>query len=265
MKEEHEPPENHERWLISYADFITLLMVFFVVLYSMSKVDVAKYEQLSQSLNSALSGGISVLDNPPAGMISPDTNGSGPIVTPGGGKEGTEGEESGREEDTGFSTGISELQDMQTVKKELQTYFAEHNLDASISLSIDERGLVVSLNDTILFDPGSSDLKSTAQNRLTEIGGVLNLLENYIRVEGHTDNVPISSSRYASNWELSALRATTVVRLLTSVAGIPAGKLSAVGYGEYKPIADNSTPEGRSMNRRVDIILLSSKYDKLEA
>ena len=248
--EEPEKPENAERWLISYADFITLLMVFFVVLYSMSQVDASKYEQLAQSLNIAFTGGTGILDSNP-GVISPDNSGTAakPSPSPAAASE---------------SPGQKELQNMEGVQQHLQTYFAGHGLDQSVTMSIDERGLVVSLKDTILFDPGKASIIGNAMGELVAVGQALNTLDNYIRVEGHTDNVPINNAQFASNWELSAVRATTVVRVFANDANISPEKLSAVGYGEYKPVADNTTPEGRSKNRRVDIILMSSVFNNLE-
>ena len=254
IHEEPEAPENSERWLISYADFITLLMVFFVVLYSMSQVDAGKYEQLAQSLNMALTGGTGILDNMTPGVISIDNSGSVEKPKPSPANNGLDNANSNQRE----------FINMENVEKRLNTYFSDHGLDQSVSMKIDERGLVVSLNDTLLFDPGKASLKNEAMSELVAVGEALNTQENYIRVEGHTDNIPINNAQFASNWELSAARATTVVRLLTDTANISPKKLSAVAYGEYKPVADNSTPEGRSQNRRVDIILLYSVFNDLE-
>jgi chemotaxis protein MotB len=251
IKEEPEGHENSERWLISYADFITLLMVFFVVLYSMSQVDASKYEALASSLNSALSGGTGILEHN-QGVISPDISGNSynqstsPPVDP------------KTEEDT------EEVQSMEHVEQTLQTYFSDHDLNNLAVMDIDERGLVISLNDTVLFDLGSAEVKFASREALSQIGQALNTLDNYIRVEGHTDNLPIKTAQYASNWELSAARATNVVRILIDRAAVPPQKLSAVGYGEYKPVSDNATPQGREQNRRVDIILLSGRYNDLE-
>lgn len=251
--EDHEETENVERWLISYADFITLLMVFFVVLYSMSQVDASKYEVLAQSLNIALAGGTGILDFTNPGVISLDQSGSSekPILkpTPAGADPNSK---------------QSEMKNMEDIKKRLETYFAEYGLSESVSMNIDERGLVISLNDTILFDPGKAIIKTGSLGELITVGQALNNMDNYIRVEGHTDNVPISNAQFPSNWELSAARATTVVRIFIDNANTPPEKLSAVGYGEYKPVADNATPEGRSKNRRVDIILLYSVFNDLE-
>jgi chemotaxis protein MotB len=255
------PPEEKdtsERWLISYADFITLLMVFFVVMYAMSKVDAAKYAELSQSLNSAFHGGASVFEQNP-GTIGIDDSGTGTNRTPTPAPTGGYGMV-----DSNGDGVADEVAEMQQVEEQLKTYFGQHNLNNSVSMDIDDRGLVVSLKDTILFDVGSADIRSDASGELVTIGEALNTMGNYIRVEGHTDNVPINTSRYSSNWELSAARAINVVKLFIASAQVPPDKLSAVGYGPYKPIADNSTAEGRSQNRRVDVILLSSRYNDLE-
>jgi chemotaxis protein MotB len=119
------------------------------------------------------------------------------------------------------------------------------------------------LNNAILFDSGKADIKTDNDETLDKLGNILGSLDNYIRVEGHTDNIPIHTSVYPSNWELSSARAASVVRLFID-EGISPEKVVAVGYGEYKPVADNSTAEGRAKNRRIDIIVLSQKYDNLE-
>ena len=134
----------------------------------------------------------------------------------------------------------------------------------SVNTQIDERGLVVSLNDTLFFDSGRAEIKPESQKKIIEIGKILNQLGNYMRVEGHTDNVPISNGEFSSNWKLSCARAANVTEFFISNCGIQPQKLSAVGYGEYRPIADNSTEEGRAKNRRVDIIIVNSKFNKIE-
>lgn len=152
--------------------------------------------------------------------------------------------------------------------KELQTKFQELFINAGmtdvISTSIDSRGLVISLSNSVLFDSGSAKIKSENEDTLNKMAGIINGLDNYIRIEGHTDNHPISTTTYPSNWELSTARASSVVRFFVDKCSVSPEKLVAVGYGEYKPIADNATAEGRSKNRRIDIIVMSEKYNNLE-
>ncbi|MCL2461963.1 MAG: OmpA family protein [Defluviitaleaceae bacterium] len=253
---DQEKPENHERWMITYADFITLLMVFFIIMYAMSQVDATKFQELAQSLNIALTGGTGILDQN-NGVIGPggQPNTPGPDATP-----------TPTPYPSYNPTGTdAEIQGMENLERQLKDYLAEQNISNDVSISIDERGLVISVNAAILFALGSADINQGAEAEIAQIGAALKELDNYIRVEGHTDNTPIRTARFYSNWELSAARATNVLRLLMDRSGIPPERLSAVGYGEYRPLADNSTAEGRAKNRRVDIILLSSKYNGLEA
>lgn len=133
-----------------------------------------------------------------------------------------------------------------------------------IFFMIDMRGLVIRLNNAIFFDSGSAEIKKQSEDTLVEVAGLLNTIDNYIRIEGHTDNVPIRRSTYPSNWELSTARAVSVVKLFINKCNFSPDKLIAVGYGEFKPVADNSTAEGRAQNRRIDIIVLSAKYNNLE-
>jgi len=127
-----------------------------------------------------------------------------------------------------------------------------------------ERGLVISFKDAMLFPSGSDQLTSQAREIITEVGKNLVNLPNYIRVEGHTDDLPINTSRFASNWELSVLRAATVVHVLSEEANIPAERLAIIGYGEHRPLVPNENDEYRAMNRRVDIVILKKKYDYFE-
>ena len=126
------------------------------------------------------------------------------------------------------------------------------------------RGLVIRLNNAILFDSGSAEIKSEHEESLIVVANTIRSLDNYIRIEGHTDNIPINSDIYPSNWELSSARAASVVQLFINKCDFLPNKLVAVGYGEYKPVEDNSTARGREKNRRIDIIVLSEKYNNLE-
>lgn len=249
-----------ERWLLSYADFITLLMVFFVVLYAMSKVDVQKYAAMANSLSVVLTGqSASVL------------NTQGPSVVPG---------MSGQQVKEGPGENSANQAQLEEVKKVIGEFIKDQDKDAakaqqagnttvtklsdSIIIYEQERGLVISFKDTLLFASGSDELAPRAKTIINGVGVALRKIPNYIRVEGHTDNLPINSGRFASNWELSVLRAANVVHVLGESTGIEASRLSIVGYGEYRPLVPNEDNLTRAMNRRVDIVILKQKYDYFE-
>lgn len=238
-KKKHKPHEEEggEAWLLPYSDLMTLLLAVFIVLFAVSNIDKAKSEQMSeefseQMMNQSYNAAAASKHNDPK-------------------MDGAAGDQ-------------SEMEKMAALKAELDEKLKSKNLTASVKTSIDERGLVVSLNNAIFFDPGSAELKKENETALLEIANTISVMNNYIRIEGHTDNVPMNSNVYRSNWDLSAARAANVVRLLTSQTSIPPERLIAVGYGEYRPVADNSTDEGRAQNRRIDIIVLSEKFNDLE-
>ncbi|MCC0631853.1 flagellar motor protein MotB [Clostridioides sp. ZZV15-6388] len=239
LHDEDEKEENNERWLLTYSDLITLLMIFFVIMYSMSNVDAEKYKQLSQSLSSAFGGS--------SGVIEGGQSKIEPVVDPN-------------------NNNLDSLQnpEFKEVAENIQNYLNESGLANSVSLKAQDRGLVISLKDTILFDTGKAVIINDSRDKIIQIGKMLNEMNSYIRVEGHTDNLSIKNSEFKSNWDLSVMRATNVVQLLIDSAGIAPDKLSAVGYGEFRPIADNSSPDGKSKNRRVDIVLVDSKFDDVE-
>jgi chemotaxis protein MotB len=158
----------------------------------------------------------------------------------------------------------NETDELIKMQKDLQSHFEELKMTDNISTFVDSRGLIVSVNNSILLDPGKADLKPEIEQILMQIGIFVNKYDNFIRVEGHTDNVPVNIEHFPSNWELSTARASRVVRFLADECGITPERLSAVGYGEFKPLDSNQTAEGRAHNRRVDIIILSSKYNDLE-
>jgi chemotaxis protein MotB len=145
-------------------------------------------------------------------------------------------------------------------KVESPTETSPGKLADYITVSSQERGLVISLKDTLLFASGSDQLNPEARKIIKQLGNSLLAIPNHIRVEGHTDNLPIKNARIPSNWELSTLRATTVLHVLQGEVGIPPERLSVSGYGEYRPLASNDTPENRAKNRRVDIVILKQKY-----
>jgi len=251
MKRKEEKEPNHERWLLTYSDLITLLMIFFVVMYASSNSDTTKYKQLAQSLNVAFTGGgASIMgDSSAISVTVPSDKVIAPIEDPGA--------------DANAAKSFEENQ-METIKKNVDKYLKQNGLSNSVSTKIDERGLQVSLNSTLLFDSGKADVKADSIKKLISIGKILNKVDNYVRIEGHTDSTPINNYEFRSNWQLSAVRATNVTELLISQAGIVPKRISAVAYGENRPIANNNTEAGKAKNRTVDIIILSSKFSKTE-
>jgi chemotaxis protein MotB len=244
-KKQEEPHENSERWLLSYADFITLVMIFFVVLYSMSNLDNQKYQQLASGLNKAMGGGGATLIGKDQGT-SIDSN-TAPVDT--------------------NVVNPDEQARLEQVKSLVDKYLSSSGLSDSVATSIEERGLVLSFKDTLFFDSGKADIKNEQIKKLVEIGKILNqpiINSSYIRVEGHTDNIPISTYEYKSNWDLSVIRAANVSQLLINQSGIKPERISATGYGEYRPKMSNSSEAGRASNRRVDILIMNTKFNEVE-
>jgi len=255
--------DNLERWLLTYSDLITLLMIFFVMMYSMSKVDADKFQALAESLSIAFGGGTPAQVDIGVTPGGPSIIETYPVKSPTEGGENPWGEEKTEGTGNGGEGNVNiENMTIEAIKQKLDQFALDNNIQARLVTSIEERGLVVSISDTLLFESGSADITPRAREILDKITNVLASAPNYIKVEGHTDNLPINTARFPSNWELSVLRATNVVHIMKEK--IPAQQLSAVGYGEYRPIASNDTEEGRAKNRRVDLVILRSKYDLTE-
>jgi len=247
-KKKHEKEANHERWLVSYADFITLLFAVFVTLYAMSQTDKKKVEEVMASMASSFGFAASPASRPSviemgAMNIIPALNKSASIPRRGKSRGGE--------------------QDFKATKASIEAYLLKNGAQNKVSVSISQRGLVVSLKEAGFFDSGSATIKPSALSLLSDLMGPLISYSNGLRVEGHTDNVPISSSAFPSNWELSTARATHVLQYLIKQDFEPK-QMSAAGYGEYRQVADNDSEEGRMKNRRVDIVLLSEQSDKGE-
>ena len=255
--EEH---ENHERWLVSYADFITLLFAFFVVMYSISSVNEGKFRVLSHSLVASFSsqsrslnpvqfGTASTslpispasLNRTPIKLDLPESMEKGAIKVdqPEIARESPEINEIGQK----VNNALNEL-----LKTEL------------VSVRKSENWLEIEINSKVLFSSGSSDLSPSARPMLRALSNVLKGRKNKIHVEGFTDNLPIKNSIYPSNWELSAARSATVVRLFATY-GITPTNLASIGFGQYQPKVANDTPEGRSTNRRVVIVVIATGFD----
>jgi chemotaxis protein MotB len=247
--------ENEERWLLTYADMITLLMALFIVLFAISSVNVSKLKTLQQSLRDAFSG--NVLDGGEAIMRTGESVvvrqlDSTPRVIP---RTPSIGKPEGADARAALAARREE-DELQRLKRMLDSYAAAHGFRDSVETVVARRGLVVRLlTDRVLFDSGLAQLKSEGAPLLAQIGTLLTVDARHpIVVEGHTDDVPISTSQYASNWELSTARATAVVRHLID-RGVPMRRFGAAGYADLHPLTTNGTDAGRARNRRVEIVL----------
>ena len=249
-KKQHEKEANHERWLVSYADFITLLFAVFVTLYAMSQTDKKKVEEVMASMRDSFGYSTSSPASKPsvieAGAISVIPSIHKMSQAPRRGK--SRGSE----------------QDFKATKASIEAYLLKAGAQEKVVVSVSQRGLVVSLKEAGFFDSGSAVLRPGSRTLLNDVVSSLASYSNAVRVEGHTDNMPISSHAFPSNWELSTARATNVLQHLTRQEDFDPGKISATGYGEYRPVADNSVDDGRGKNRRVDIVLLSEQSEQSE-
>jgi len=260
-RQRHPEHANHERWLVSYADFITLLFAFFVVLYSSSQVDQRKVGKLAMAIQVAfqelgvfpastsavpMSGAepmpfntVQAIENvektASLGQIAPNAKGA-----------------------LGSGSADGNLTDL---RRELEKQLAPEIKRQELALRVHGDGLVISLREVGFFDSGSAQVKAASQPAFERIARILLEREYRVRIEGHTDNVPIHTAHFASNWELSTGRATELVRLLIVKYGFDPARLSAAGYAEYHPIAENDTAGGRQLNRRVDVVVLGTQAE----
>jgi len=242
--------ENSERWLLTYADMITLLVAFFIMLYSMSVMNQAKFQQLAISVRS--------------GFGESSMNGVPTIFSRGGGLNATpsimNSSRPGQASDQDFVKSAKAQQDADGLDKAYRTvkaYIQKNHLESMMQVARNERGVVVTvMTDKMLFARGDAALRPEELALLDMVAGAANAVpQNPIRVEGHTDSLPIHTERFPSNWELSTTRATTVLRYFET-RGVAAGRLEASGYADQRPLAANDTETHRAQNRRVEIVLL---------
>ncbi|MER3475088.1 MAG: chemotaxis protein MotB [Armatimonadota bacterium] len=219
--------ENVDRWLLTYADMITLLVALFIMLYSMSAVNQEKFGALARSMRREF-------------QVLPEQNGGKVLGT------------------------RNVVDPLEQQASRLQQFLQKEGMQNQVRVRHEERGLVISLlSDGTLFDLGSAELKPSAKQVLDRVAEVLRAVPNPVLIEGHTDNLPIRTAQYPSNWELSAARAARVLRYLVQKGGIPAERLIAVGYADTRPLVPNSSPANRAQNRRVDIAVLKTSQNAL--
>ncbi len=262
---EEEEHENLERWLLTYADMITLLMVLFIVLFAISVVDKKKFAALADGLshnfgatNKVLPAGTGVLDggktsNADQGQLM---NNPAQPLSPIDQVEVSKQRQQQIQKDNLIK---QEQQTLLNAKQQIEAALKAKGLQNSASFKLTSRGLVVSIvTDQVLFDTGQAALKPVGQEVLDAVAPALVNLPNDISIEGHTDNVPITGGLFASNWELSAVRATTVLRYLMAQDGLQADRMSATGYADTQPVVPNDTPAHQAQNRRVELVVLST-------
>jgi chemotaxis protein MotB len=248
----HRSRVTHDRWLVSYADFITLLFAFFVVLYAFAKADQKKQKQVSASIDTAFR----TLGLFPSAGLRPPTGGASGSAS--GSVSGTEeaaiplnivmGEEV-------FSPARVKG-DLERLHRDLAQTLSNQVATHTVSIHMGRDGLVISLREAGFFASGSATPRQETLSTLKQIAASLSRTPYDLRVEGHTDNVPIHTPEFDSNWELSATRATRIARIFLDMKAMPPERISAAGYAEFHPVADNDTPEGRAENRRVDLVVL---------
>lgn len=250
-KPEAPPPENHERWLVSYADFITLLFAFFVVMFASSQTDKARAKQVSEAVEKALNGGHS-LSVPPAiakilgGTVDEKGLGNAMLKGPGGAQHAPK--------ESQPDNIIELLPSMQRLNKELEDEIKAGKLE----LRLEPRGLVISLRESAFFASGGDVLESSTLPTMKKLASMIGTLPNSIQLEGHTDSIPIHNVRFRSNWELSCARGISVLETLCGTFGLKRDRFSVVGRAETLPVDTNDTPAGRARNRRVDIVIVNS-------
>lgn len=251
MKNEYYTNSNDyiNRWVISYADFVTMLLALFMVLFATNSLGDAKMKDVNNSIQKVFA--VNVINE--SKVLSNESENNSVKTKPIAEEKKVDLLENTANTILDGGDGILDGQKIIDILNE--------NIDIETTVKIlkNDRGIVIRLNETMLFDPGSAIIKSQAKNTLDKISLSLAKFGNPILIEGHTDSMPISSEKYPSNWELSTARATNIIKYLTDMHKFPPSRLSAVGYGEYMPIAENTSPQGRAKNRRVDIIVLSTE------
>ncbi|MGN7457349.1 flagellar motor protein MotB [Paenibacillus pasadenensis] len=263
-KHKHEEHEEHvdESWLIPYADLLTLLLALFIVLYASSSVDAKKFEEMSRAFNIALSGGNGVLESYKSidkeGMVADE-------------KTKEQSSKDAQSESTTTSQQVNaanldkamqelmrqEQEDLEKLKKQVDQYIEDKGLTTSLETKLNQSRLMITISDKALFPSGSATIKPEAEQLGTYISGILQKYPNYeVMVSGHTDNQPISNAQFRSNWDLSTMRAVRFMDVLLHNDKLDPKRFSAVGNGEYEPVASNDTAAGRAKNRRVEVSII---------
>ena len=257
MKRRRPEHVNHDRWLVSYADFITLLFAFFVVLYASSQVDKRRAGRLAMAIQVAFQElGVFQTSNTKIPLQDEDAMPFEKVQTI---------ENMERKADLakivnpmkGTLTSSAEAQSLQEAQDAIQKALQAEIIKHEVTMTMRREGLVISLKEMGFFESGSATIRPDSMDAISRLAEVLKQRQEDLRIEGHTDNIPIHNSHFGSNWELSTTRATEMIRLLILQFKLSASHLSAAGYREFHPVSGNDTPAGRAQNRRLDIVILT--------
>ncbi len=228
--------EGAPAWMTTYSDMITLVLAFFVLLFSFAVIEEARFREIISSIRVTFLGAEGILPGSPEPSEIPDGD---------------------------FEEDEINVVDSYKVLAKIEAFIKEEGLEDRMAVKKDDRGIVLVISDAIMFDPGRADLKGGARDILGYVAELVRVIPNQVLVEGHTDSMPINTPQFPSNWELSAARAVVVVRYLIEKEDLEPAQLAAVGYSEYHPVATNQTYQGRSKNRRVNIIISEVLYEDL--
>lgn len=248
-RREPEPPKGAPLWMVTFTDLVTLVLVFFILLFSMSRIDVVKFQAIADSFKDR-----QILDFYPS-IIPFDEPPSGQPIDPS--LQDKDGETGDDKDDGGLAGQIS----LGQLLSEVESFLDEHGLDDVIVATRNERGVILVLPEKVLFDTAEATVLPSARPFLDKVGELITQMPNMIRVEGHTDNRPISNFRYPSNWELSSARASSVIRYFVEQHSLDSSRFVAIGYGETRPIVPNDSEENWQKNRRVEILIAEPRID----
>lgn len=233
-KKQHHEEHVDEAWLLPYSDMLTLLLALFIVMFAMGQTDKAKLQAMSKAFNVIFNGGTAMMEKDGNSIIPMDSSSEG----------------------SGKSDAEVEQDKMTEIKKMIEQEIGKEGYTDKVKVELNDEGLDISIEDVVLFNSGDAEVLQNVTPLLSKISGMLNGLSNQIKIVGHTDNIPISNSKFRSNWDLSAMRAVNVRSLMVSYpAGLNPQNVSVQAWGELKPKASNDTEQGRAQNRRVEIVV----------
>ncbi|MCD5323888.1 MULTISPECIES: flagellar motor protein MotS [Pontibacillus] len=258
-RRDREQEKGAPKWMVTFSDLMTLILVFFILLFSMSQIDKEKFEAVAESFRSRaiFDFNPSVVDhNYPADQRNKEQDQKDMSEF-----ESEKNDDVNKDQETGAKDTQDSLNNLVT---EVETFLKNNDLTEKITANRTDRGVVLTLQEQVLFNTAEAEIIPNGQPFLKKVGQLLNNIPNHVKVEGHTDNRPISTYRFPSNWELSAARASGVIRYLAEETAVDAARFTAVGYGDTRPIVPNNSEENWQKNRRVEIVILDPNYEEKE-